>query len=160
MNFRSTDSTEGLPASQATSVEEISSMLFLKNNLRIRSASYAVCPPIDINGPTAEFEHLINVQAFVAYLYASPRHEFGDLFLSPEHTSMAVFAPGKVWRSLVQENYHVESVGPEVDFADSRKEIEGYAGLYDFRYPFWCRRFTFIRPNASYDTKPLAGLGS
>ena len=37
LQFRSTDDTTGLPAEQAQAIEEIRSMLFLQDSLRIRS---------------------------------------------------------------------------------------------------------------------------
>lgn len=138
LTFRSTDDTDGLSGDQAACVGEIANMLFLQDNLRIRSASYAVVPFIDLNHPTADVAHLMNVQAVVAYCYASPRHEFGDLFLSSEHASMAIFTPGLVLRSLVRPDFHVDMVGLPSDLgANNRGEVEGYTGLYNFRHPFW-----------------------
>ncbi len=43
-SFRSTDDTSDLEKGDATNVREIADMLFLKDDLRIRSASYAVLP--------------------------------------------------------------------------------------------------------------------
>jgi hypothetical protein len=141
LTFRSTDATDELSAEQATCVNEIAGMLFLQDNLRIRSASYAVIPFVDLSSPTADVEHLMNVQAVVAYCYASPRHEFGDLFLSSEHASMAIFTPARVSVYLVCPDFHVDMVEPASDLgADNRGEVEGYAGLYNFRHHFWVAR--------------------
>ncbi len=107
LTFRSTDVTDGLSSEQAACVDEIASMLFLQDNLRIRSASCAVVPFIDLSHSTTDVEYLMNVQAVVAYCYASPRHEFGDLFLSSEHASMAIFTPGRVSVYLVRPDFHV-----------------------------------------------------
>lgn len=91
--FRSTDDTNGLSPDQARCVREIADMLYLQDNLRIKSSSYTIVPLVDLSQSTPEskLEHLANVHAFVAYLYAAPRHTFGDLFLSSEHASMAIF---------------------------------------------------------------------
>ena len=138
LTFRSTDVTDELTSKQGDYVNDIASMLFLKDNLRIKSASYALIPFIDINHPEPHIEHLKNVQAVVAYCYASPRHEFGDIFLSSEHASMAVFSPGRVFKSLVCPDYHVDEVQNSSNLvADNRGEINGYAGLYNFRHHFW-----------------------
>ena len=138
LTFRSTDSNDGLSVEQAACVNEIASMLYLQDNLRIRSASYAVVPFIDLNYQPNDVEHLMNVQAVVAYRYASPRHAFGDLFLSSEHASMAIFTPGQVSIYLVRPDFHVHAVEPTSDLAaDQRGEVEGYAGLYNFRHHFW-----------------------
>lgn len=138
LTFRSTDTTDGLSAEQAACVNEIADMLFLKDNLRIKSASYAVVPFVDLNRSTTDIEHLVNVQAVVAYCYALPRHEFGDLFLSSEHASMAIFTPSRVSAYLVRPDSHVVAIQSFPDLViDDRGEVEGYAGLYNFRHHFW-----------------------
>jgi len=138
LTFRSTDVTDELTSKQEDYLNDIASMLFLKDNLRIKSASYALIPCIDINHPEPSIEHLKNVQSVVAYCYASPRHEFGDIFLSPEHASMVVFSPGRVFKSLVCPDFHVDEVQNSSNLvADNRGEINGYAGLYNFRHHFW-----------------------
>ena len=136
--FRSTDDTDNLSSEQATCLNEIRSMLFLQDNLRIKSSSYAIVPFIDFKNSTTLLEHLMNVQAVVAYIYASPRHEFGDLFLSSEHASMAIFSPGKVSKYLLSPDFHVDNVGsvPKLTI-DNRGDVEGYTGLYNFRHHFW-----------------------
>ena len=93
-------------------MDEIARVLFLQDNLRIRSASYAIVPFVDPSHSTLDIEHLMNVQAVVAYCYASPRHEFGDLFLSSEHASMAIFTPARVPVPLVRPDFHVEVMEP------------------------------------------------
>jgi hypothetical protein len=138
LTFRSTDDIDGLSAEQAGRVREIASMLFLRDDLRIRSASYAVVPLPDHGDAGDAFRSLADVQAFVAYCYAMPRHEFGDLFLSPEHASMAVFTPGRVSVSLVRPDFHVDCVGAEaLPVADDEWHVQGYEGLYNFRHSFW-----------------------
>jgi hypothetical protein len=125
-------------------------MLFLQDNLRIRSASYAIVPFIDLNYQPDDVEYLMNVQAVVAYCYALPRHAFGDLFLSSEHASMAIFTPGRVSVYLVRPDFHVDAVEPPSDLvADHRSEVEGYAGLYNFRHPFWV-----VKGSRLYGPKP------
>lgn len=47
-SFRSTDDTSDLEKDDASNVREIADMLFLKDDLRIRSASYALLPQLDL----------------------------------------------------------------------------------------------------------------
>ena len=47
-SFRSTDDTSDLEKDNAANVREIADMLFLKDDLRVRSASYAMLPPLDL----------------------------------------------------------------------------------------------------------------
>ena len=141
LTFRSTDNTDDLSAEQAACVNEIASMLFLQDNLRIRSASYAVVPFIDLGSQPNNVEYLTNIQAAVAYCYASPRHAFGDLFLSSEHASMAIFTPCQVSMCLVRPDFHVDAVESASGLAaDLRGKVEGFAGLYNFRHPFWAAK--------------------
>ena len=138
LQFRSTDDTTGLPAEQAQAIEEIRSMLFLQDSLRITSASFAITPRIDLTYQTFDAGDLIDIQAVVAYFYASPRHSFGDLFLAPEHASLAVFTPEHLFTSLIRPDFHVEEEAPTVPLkGDNLDKVRGYAGVYNFRHPFW-----------------------
>lgn len=141
LTFRSTDDIEELSSEQAACVNEIAEMLFLKDNLRIKSASYAIVPFVDLDRPATGVEHLVNVQAVIAYCYASPHPVFGDLFLSSEHASMAIFTPSRVPLLLVRPDSHVNLIESPPDLlADNRGEVEGYAGLYNFRHSFWAAK--------------------
>lgn len=141
LTFRSTDDTYNLTDEQAASLEEIAGMLFLQDNLQIKAASYAVTPFVDLTYAPTGVDHLMNVQAFLAYLYASPRHEFGDLFLSSEHASMAIFTPGPVSVHIVRPSANVDEVEPASELVpNDREEVDGYAGIYNFRHHFWVAR--------------------
>ena len=138
LTFRSAEDTDGLTLEQAECVREISEMFFLQDNLLIQSASYAALPFVDLSHEPIDLQHVRNVQAVVAYCYASPRHEFGDLFLSSEHASMAILTPSKVPIYLVRPDFHVDIIGPAADLgADKHGQINGYAGLYNFKHYFW-----------------------
>jgi hypothetical protein len=47
--FRSTDDTAGLSEEDSAHVQEIAGMLFLQDDLRIRSATYAMLPSLDLD---------------------------------------------------------------------------------------------------------------
>ena len=139
--FRSTDDTDDLSSDQAICLNEICGMLFLQDNLRIKSSSYAIVPFINFKNSSTLIEHLMNVQSVVAYIYASPRHEFGDLFLTFEHMSTAIFSPGKISKYLLRPDYHVDNVGPEpILELNDREEADGYMGVYNFRHHFWVNK--------------------
>jgi hypothetical protein len=138
LQFRSTNDTTGLSAVQVQAVEEIRSMLFLQDSLRIKTASFAISPPVDLTYQTFDAGDLLDIQAVVAYLYASPRHSFGDLFLSPEHASLAIFTPDFIFSALIRPDHHVEQEGPTIPLETDRLDkVRGYAGIYNFRHPFW-----------------------
>ena len=138
LEFRSTDDTTDLPGEQVQAIQDIRSMLFLQDSLRIKSASFAITPRIDLTYQTFEAEDLLDIQAVVAYFYASPRHSFGDLFLTPEHASLAVFTPEHLFTSLIRPDFHVAEEPPTVRLeADKLDKVWGYAGVYNFRHPFW-----------------------
>lgn len=136
--FRSTDDTANLPSDQALSVKQIASMLFLKDNFRIKTASYAIIPFVDLTNKPAGLDYLINIQAFVSYLYLSPRHEFGDIFFPTEHSSLVIFTPGMIMKALLEQSYHVQKVGNIKGLvANDRGEVDGFTGLYNFQHHFW-----------------------
>ena len=142
LTFRSSDDLEGLPSAEAASVTEVASMLFLQDDLRIRSASCALVPFVDMtNVSMVNVHHIANIQAVVAYLYASPHEVFGDPFLTSEHASMVIFSPGSVSRFLVQPDFHVEPVAQRPGFEpDQFQKVRGYDALYNFRHHFWVTR--------------------
>src|SRR5207247_911027 len=128
VTFRSTDNLDGLPPEWADHIAAISGMLFLQDDLRLRSATYAIIPFVDLTRRPSDTEHLEDVQAVIAYCYASPRHEFGDLFLSSERASMALFTPAPVLLTLVRPSFHVTAVGRNAELhANKRGEVEGYS---------------------------------
>ena len=132
--FRSTDDLDGLPDDQAASVAEIADMLFALNfsNQRIEVASYAISDRIDLDSRStpARLEEFGDIEAVVAYLYASPRHEFNDLFLTPENASIVVLTPNRVAEGLLRLRFNVVNVDEPVDLeADSAWFVDGYDGV-------------------------------
>jgi hypothetical protein len=55
--FRSTDDTTGLNAEDAAHIREIADMLYLQNDLRIRSAAYSMLPAIDLDKALRHLGH-------------------------------------------------------------------------------------------------------
>lgn len=147
-SFRSTDDTSDLEKGDASNVREIADMLFLKDDLRIRSAAYAMLPQLDLDevdpGVVLELER---IQAIIAYCYSAPRHTFGDIFLHFEHASLAIFSPQPVTTFLVRPDHHVTPAGdlPSLE-ADEWHRVPGYEGRYNFRNPFWVARGSRLYP--------------
>ena len=145
--FRSTDDTSGLEPEDAANVREIAEMLFLKDDLRILSASYAMLPPLDLAKTDPGVAELERIQAIIAYCYSAPRHTFGDIFFNSEHASLAIFSPQPVTTFLVRPDHHVL---PAVELpplqADEWHRVRGYEGRYNFRNPFWVVRGSRLYP--------------
>ena len=137
--FQSTDNFDGLTPEKAKSVSDISKMLFLRDDLRIRSASFAVIPNLSANDRSSpNMIHLSYLQDAVAYLYGSPHPIFGDVFLTPEHASLAIFNPDQVFIHQVQSDYNVDSPADSpAPSSDGLRRIPGFSGLYNFKHPFW-----------------------
>ena len=72
--------------------------------------------------PPWSWTPLGDIEAVVAYLYASPRHEFNALFLTPEHASIAVLTPNRVATALVRLLHDVIDVH-EHQSAGGRKRV-------------------------------------
>ncbi len=152
--FRSTLDTAELPSGQAKAVAEIADMLFLKDDLRVKSASYAIVPFIEPNRAGADLDRLGHLRDVVAYFYSAPHVVFGNVFLTLEQVSLAVFTPHPVSVFLVRPDHHVEAVSTALhQQPNERYELTGYAGLYNFRYPFWV-----VAGSRLYGPTPHIGL--
>jgi hypothetical protein len=145
--FRSTDDTSGLEQEDATHVREIADMLFLKDELRVRSASYAMLPRLVLDKTDPGVPELERIQAIVAYCYSAPRHAFGDIFFHAEHASLAIFSPQPVTTFLVRPDHHVLAAGDLAPLeADEWHRVPGYEGRYNFRNPFWVAKGSRLYP--------------
>jgi hypothetical protein len=136
--FRSTEDTSGLEAEDAARVREIADMLFLQDDLRIRSATYTILPALDLDKEEPSLRELERIQAIVAFCYSIPHPTSGDPFLSFEHASIAVFSPEPVSIFLARTEHHVTATDPNVKFEEDKwHRVPGYYGQYNFRHPFW-----------------------
>lgn len=145
--FKSTDDTTGLSDEDAAHVREVAQMLFLKDDLRIRSASYALLPPLDLDKSEPLLKELEHVQAIVAYCYASPHPTLGSPFFHFEEASLVVFSPQPVTTFLVRPDHHVEATDPDFSWApDEWHRVMGYEGRYNFRHPFWVMKGSRLYP--------------
>ena len=95
-SFRSTEDVEGLPPHQAKAIGELAQMLFAQDDLRVKSASYAILPALEVHSGDRRLGQLAHLRDVVAYLYAAPHDVFENVFLSPEETSLVLFTPGRV----------------------------------------------------------------
>src|ERR1017187_8069401 len=109
--FRSTDETTDLGEEDAARVREIADMLFLQNDLHIRSASYAMLPVLDLDKAEPCLRELEHIQAIVAYCYSAPHPTLGTPFFHFEQASLPIFSPEPVTIFLVRPDHHVEATG-------------------------------------------------
>jgi hypothetical protein len=126
-----------LSAENAEHLSNIAAMLFLKDDLRLKSASYALVPYVDLEHPLFDCENLKRLRDVIAFCYATPHQTFGDPFLSFEHVSIVLFSTGKVSKFRVRPAFHtVPTAGGLVQETDEVHQVEGYRGLYNFQYHF------------------------
>lgn len=137
LTFRSTGDSTDLTPGESVALSEISEMLFLKDDFRMKSGSYATVPFVDFNDPGEALEPLARIQTLIAYAYASaPIH--AEPFLSTEYCSVALFSPTEVPYSLVYPDHHVASVRQSPPPPpNERHTTPGYHGLYNFHHHFW-----------------------
>src|SRR5712691_10901386 len=108
--FRSTTDVTDLRPERAEAVTEIAQMLFVQGDLRVKSASYATIPLLDLHVPSAAMDRLAHLRAVLAYLYSSPHEVFDNVMLSPEEVSLALFTPSPISVFLVRPEHHTENV--------------------------------------------------
>lgn len=145
--FRSTDDTSGLEPEDAAHVREVTDMLFLKDDFRIRSSCYAMLEPIDLDNAHPAVLQLQRIQAIIAYCYSAPRHTLGDIFFHFEHASLAIFSPQSVTTFLVRPDNHVLPAAELPAFeADEQHWVTGYEGRYNFRNPIWVAKGSRLYP--------------
>ena len=138
--LRSTDDLNGLPDEQAKSVVEIADMLFVSYNQRIKKTTYSITDRIDLEylSNTARLDEIGELETLIAYLYANPRHEFNDLFLTPEHAITLVLTPNRVSTALLRDSYNVvEPDETENSVTESLEDVDGYDGLLGLRHHLW-----------------------
>lgn len=138
--FRSTDDLDGLPSEQAKSVVEISEMLFVWDNQRIEKATYSITDRIDLEylSNTTVLDEIGEIETLIAYLYASPRYEFNDLFLTPEHANTLILTPNRVSTALLRDSFNVVSLDEtENPVTESFEDVDGYDGILGLQHYLW-----------------------
>lgn len=147
--FRSTDDVADLDSEDAAHVREIADMLYLQDDLQIKSSSYTMLPAIDLDKDDVEpaVAELERIQAVVAFCYSHPHRTFGDPFFSFEQSSLAIFSPEPVSIFMVRPDHHVVATGPADELKqDEWHRVPGYYGRYNFRHPFWAVRNSRLFP--------------
>lgn len=147
LTFRSTDDVTELTEEDSAHVREIAEMLYLKDDLRILSASYAILPAIDLDAAGQCLSEVEHVQAIIAYCYSAPHPIFGEPFLSFEHASLAIFSPEPVSIFLVSPEHHVRQPPSSSTLTpDQWHRVTGYYGRYNLRQPFWVAKGSRLYP--------------
>jgi len=137
-DFRCTTDLEGLPNDQAQAVTELASMLYLRDDVRIARAAYAIDEPLGSLRPGPVISHLERVRAVVGYFYSSPHPTFGDAFLPFENASLAIVSPSRVSIYLVRpEHGTISPAEPSAVERDDFGYVPGYEGVFNFRQPLW-----------------------
>jgi len=139
--FRSTSEVDALPADQAAAVREIADMLFLRDDLRIKSSSYAIVPFINIHSPNEHFYRLAFLRDALTCFYSAPNSPGGELFLTADEVSLVLFNADRVSMFLVRQTHHAELIpgAPELS-PDQHGYVPGYYGVYNLKNHFWAAR--------------------
>lgn len=152
--FRSTDDVDGLPQPQSKAVTEIARMLFVHGDARVKSASYAIVPGLEVHSTDRRLVELAHLRSVVAYLYSAPNSVFESVFLSPEETSLVLFTPSRVSVFLTRPEHNAEIIRSQAREApDQWSHVQGYNGYYNFRHHFWVETESRV-----YGPKPLMTL--
>ena len=147
--IRSSDDPTGLPSDAVQHLENLRSMFFLRDNLRIQKMSYAFHASKDKKSIVDFVQRLVEFQALVCFIYSAPHPTSGDPFLRYEHSSLYFLQPKKISKHLILNDYNVDIL-PEVECLeiDEKEEVEGYEGRLNNRSYFWVAKGSRIFPPA------------
>jgi hypothetical protein len=145
--FRSTEDSTGLSDDDSAHFKEIADMLFLQDDLRIRSPTHAILPTLNLDNDEPCLKELEHIQSIVAFCYSHPHPTLGHPFLTFEHASLAIFSPEPDSIFLVRPEHRVTQVAAPTKLAqDEWDRVSGYQGRYNFRHPFWVVRNSRLYP--------------
>jgi hypothetical protein len=134
IEFRSTDDTSGLPSAVSTFLRQLAPMIFLKDDFRVASASYAVLPYIDLDEIGESLDSLQRVISVIAYCYAAPHPTLDHTFLKAEHATCIVSTPSMVSLLDVQPQHHVTPKPTVVENVTDK--VSGLRCLSNFKHHF------------------------
>ncbi len=136
--FRCTTDLEGLPSHKAAAVTEIASMLYLRDDIRITHAAYAIAEPLDSFRPGPTVEKLEKVRSVIGYFYSAPDPTSGDIFLPFENATLAVLEPGKISLYLIRPDRRTMAADEVSSLSQDRHgRLQGYEGVLNLRQPLW-----------------------
>ena len=148
--FRSTDDIADLPSDESDSIKNIVQMLYIQDDIRIKSATFAIAPITD------NLKELPNVEVFekiglvIGYLYASPNNQLNNIFLHSINSSILIVKPKNVSRYLVFPE--INSILPE--HKDTLQytpigDTQGYEYIFNFQKYSWTTKLGRIYPPGS-----------
>lgn len=145
--IRSSDDRTGLPSDAVQHLENLRSMFFLRDNLRIQKMSYAFHASEDETSTIGFVQRLAEFQTLVCFIYSTPHPAFVDPFLRYEHSSLYFLQPKRISKYLILNDHNVEIL-PEAECLeiDEREEVEGYEGRLNNRSYFWVAKGSRIFP--------------
>ncbi|MFA5273106.1 MAG: hypothetical protein WC353_03005 [Candidatus Peribacter sp.] len=151
ITFRSTEDLAGLSKSARKHIETISSLFFLRDDLKILKMTYAIVEAATDNLLYEKIQAASDFQTIMTYLYSAPRTNFEDLFLKKEHGSMYIFEEDKVsWVLLwhIDRNDNVQHFDPKIVLPkqDKRGNVSGYSVLLNQQSQLWVAKGCRIYP--------------
>ena len=147
--IRSSDDLTGLPSDAVQHLENLRSMFFLRDNLRIQKMLYAFHASKDKTSTIDFVQRLVEFQTLVCFIYSAPDPTSGDPFLRYEHSSLYFLQPKRISKYLILNDHNVDIL-PEAECLeiDEREEVEGYEGRLNNRSYFWVAKGSRIFPPA------------
>ncbi len=150
--FRSITDLEGIPVESQQHLKTLGSIFFLTFNQRITQMCYAYLPlNQDQEKNRNLFQRLREAQILIGYLYTSP-DRFGQPFLTHEHSSMYLFHPTLVSKSLIEPQYDgLENLDATTSNSSLATDlIPGYEGASNWSAYVWAFERSRILPRTPH----------
>ncbi|MCK4346329.1 MAG: hypothetical protein KAX05_13680 [Bacteroidales bacterium] len=130
VQFHNSLGIDSFPKEVKQHIKTLTSMFFLRDNLRIKQMA---CAHVEIEDKVQNEKTLIRtvkeINNLLGFLYSAPHPQFLDIFLPRENTNLFLFSPNRVSQYLVNFDYNVVKIAnnPKL-ITDERGEVEGYNG--------------------------------
>ncbi len=151
LEIHSSQNISDLDADISSYVDDLRSMFFLRDGVRIKNFSIVTCITKNkITNPIDFIDKLNEFQSLLSYIYSIPHHTSGEPFLNFEHSTYYLFRPVKFSAEFIYSGHNVEILSNNEKLnTDEATDIQGYEGRINGKSYFWIAKNEKIFPTSA-----------
>lgn len=151
LEIHSSQNISELDTDISSYVDDLSSMFFLRDDVRIKNLSIVTCTTKnEITNPIDFIDKLNEFQSLISYIYSIPHHTSGEPFLNFEHSTYYLFRPIKLNPELLYSGHNVEILSKDKKLnTNEATDIPGYEGRINGKSYFWIVKNERIFPTSA-----------